>query len=79
MSICGEAIRLANKEKITFEDLEEYPCLSFDQGSHNAFYFAEEVLSTYDYKRIIKANDPRDAFKPDGRTKCLYTLFRDCV
>ena len=48
---------LANKEKITFEDLEEYPCLSFDQGSHNAFYFAEEVLSTYDYKRIIKAND----------------------
>ena len=48
---------LANKEKITFEDLEEYPSLSFDQGSHNAFYFAEEVLSTYDYKRIIKAND----------------------
>ena len=48
---------LANKEKITFEDLEEYPCPSFDQGSHNAFYFAEEVLSTYDYKRIIKAND----------------------
>ena len=48
---------LANKEKITFEDLEEYPCQSFDQGSHNAFYFAEEVLSTYDYKRIIKAND----------------------
>lgn len=48
---------LAKKKKITFEDLEEYPCLSFDQGSHNAFYFAEEVLSTYDYKRIIKAND----------------------
>ena len=48
---------LAKKEKITFEDLEEYPCLSFDQGSHNAFYFAEEVLSTYDYKRIIEAND----------------------
>ena len=48
---------LAKKEKITFEDLEAYPCLSFDQGSHNAFYFAEEVLSTYDYKRIIKAND----------------------
>ena len=27
------------------------------KDSHNAFYFAEEVLSTYDYKRIIKAND----------------------
>lgn len=48
---------LAEKERITFEDLEEYPCLSFDQGNHNALYFSEEVLSTYDYKRIIKAND----------------------
>lgn len=48
---------LAKKKQITMEDLEEYPCLSFDQGNHNAFYFAEEVLSTYDYKRIIKAND----------------------
>ena len=48
---------LASKKLITMEDLEEYPCLSFEQGSNNAFYFAEEVLSTYDYKRIIKAND----------------------
>ena len=48
---------LAKKKRITFEDLEEYPCLSFDQGNHNALYFSEEVLSTYDYKRIIKAND----------------------
>ncbi len=48
---------LAKKSRITMKDLEEYPCLSFEQGSNNAFYFAEEVLSTYDYKRIIKAND----------------------
>ncbi|MCI8326173.1 MAG: LysR family transcriptional regulator [Lachnospiraceae bacterium] len=48
---------LAGEKRITFEDLEEYPCLSFDQGNHNAFYFAEEVLSTHEYKRIIKAND----------------------
>ena len=48
---------LASKEEITLEELEEYPCLSFDQGTNNSFYFAEEVLSTYDYKRLIKAND----------------------
>lgn len=48
---------LAKKKCIQLKDLEEYPCLSFEQGSNNAFYFAEEVLSTYDYKRIIKAND----------------------
>ena len=48
---------LANRKLISLEDLREYPCLSFDQGAHGSFYFAEEVLSTYEYKRIIKAND----------------------
>lgn len=48
---------LAQKEIIDFEDLTEYPCLSFDQGDYNSFYFAEEVYSTYDYKKLIKAND----------------------
>ncbi len=48
---------LASKSSLTLEDLEEYPCLTFDQGENNSFYLAEEVLSTYDYKRSIKASD----------------------
>lgn len=48
---------LAEREEIALEELEEYPCLSIDQGANNSFYFAEEVLSTYEYKRLIKAND----------------------
>lgn len=48
---------LAGKTQIDMEELKEYPCLSFEQGTHNSFYFAEEVLSTYDYKRLIKADD----------------------
>lgn len=48
---------LAGKEKIQFGELREYPCLSFEQGDKNSFYFAEEVLSTLDYKQIIKADD----------------------
>ncbi|MDO4169315.1 MAG: LysR family transcriptional regulator [Lachnospiraceae bacterium] len=48
---------LAWKEEIELEELAEYPCLAFDQGDNNSFYFAEEVLSTYEYKRLIKAND----------------------
>ena len=48
---------LADQAEITMEELKEYPCLSFDQGSNNSFFLAEEVLSTYEYKRIIKAND----------------------
>lgn len=48
---------LAGKEVINFEDLQKYPCLSFEQGDNNSFYFAEEVLSTYEYRQIIKADD----------------------
>lgn len=48
---------LAKKELIEFEDLKDYPCLSFEQGDENSFYFAEEVFSTYDYKQIIKTDD----------------------
>lgn len=48
---------LAKKSIIDFEELQQYPCLSFEQGDNNSFYFAEEVLSTYDYRQIIKAND----------------------
>lgn len=48
---------LANRKSVTMEDLDPYPNLSFDQGDNNSFYFSEEVLSTYDHKRIIKVND----------------------
>jgi DNA-binding transcriptional LysR family regulator len=48
---------LARKTLLTMEDLQDYPCLSFDQGERNSFYFSEEVLSTYDYKQIIKCDD----------------------
>ena len=48
---------LAERKEIALEELDEYPCLGFAQGEHNSFYFAEEVLSTYQYKRFIRAND----------------------
>ena len=48
---------LADRSLLTMEDLEEFPCVSFEQGKNNSFYLAEEVLSTYQYKRLIKTND----------------------
>ena len=48
---------LSDRKEIALEELEEYPCLGFAQGEHNSFYFSEEVLSTYQYKRFIRAND----------------------
>lgn len=48
---------LAKKKSIRFDDLKDYPCLSFEQGAAGSFYFAEEILSTSEYPRTIKAND----------------------
>lgn len=48
---------LAGRKQIDLEELMEFPCLSFAQGAHNSFYFAEEVLSTQPYKKLIKASD----------------------
>ena len=48
---------LASQKSISFEQLDEFPCLSFEQGDNSSFYLAEEILSTNDYQRIIKAND----------------------
>lgn len=48
---------LAGKELITMEDLKDYPCLAFDQGDSNSFYFSEEPFSTFEYKQLIHAND----------------------
>ena len=44
---------LAGRKEIAIEELDEYPCLSFEQGNNNSFYFAEEILSTNEYSRVI--------------------------
>ncbi len=48
---------LAKNKSIRFEELRDYPCLSFEQRDASSFYFAEEILSTSEYPRTIKAND----------------------
>ena len=48
---------LARKKKIMLEELERYPCVTFDQGINNSFYFAEEILSTRQIEKHIKVTD----------------------
>ncbi len=47
---------LANRDSIGLEDLEPYPCLSFEQGEDYHF-LAEEILSENVYPRTIKVTD----------------------
>ena len=48
---------LAKQKTISFSQLADYPCLSFEQGDNGSFYYAEEILSEKEYPQIIKAND----------------------
>ncbi len=58
----GKNSPLAGKENITLDDLKPYPRLSYEQGSHNSFYFAEEILSTADSDRDIVVCDRATLF-----------------
>ncbi|MGM9665780.1 MAG: LysR family transcriptional regulator [Eubacteriales bacterium] len=48
---------LSTLKSIRFDQLTDYPCLSFEQGGSGSFYFAEEIFSTNEYHRTIKTND----------------------
>ena len=48
---------LASNAFITFDELKNYPCLSFDQGPDASAYLAEEILTELDYPRMIHATD----------------------
>jgi DNA-binding transcriptional LysR family regulator len=48
---------LSDNESINLDELDDYPCLSFEQGEYNSFYFSEEILSTRSVKKSIKVSD----------------------
>ena len=48
---------LSDKRSIDLNDLNDYPCLSFEQGEYNSFYFSEEILSTRIVKKSIMVSD----------------------
>ena len=58
----GKDNPLANKNKVSLEDLKEYPRLSYEQGEHNSFYFSEEILSTLESQKEIKVCDRATLF-----------------
>jgi DNA-binding transcriptional LysR family regulator len=53
---------LARRRRVSLGDLEEYPCLSFDQGEYNSFHFSEEIQSTLVHKRSVKVSDRATLF-----------------
>ena len=48
---------LAGRSAVTLEDLKSLPCLTYEQGEQNAFYYSEEILSTLNHEKSIKVTD----------------------
>lgn len=48
---------LADREYVTFDDLQSYPCLIFEQGDSDPYFYAEELLPLHNYNRIVKTHD----------------------
>ncbi len=77
----GKDNPLAKKRRITLEDLKPYPRLSYEQGSHNSFYFSEEILSTLDCDKELIVRDRATLFNflvgMQGYTICSGVINED--
>ena len=48
---------LAGRASVTMADLVNLPCLTYEQGEQNAFYYSEEILSTLNHDKSVKVTD----------------------
>lgn len=53
---------LSGQSKVSLEDLENYPYLSFEQGEYNSFYYSEEILSTLSRRKNLRVSDRATLF-----------------
>ena len=58
----GKDNPLVKKKILSLDDLNPYPRLSYEQGSHNSFYFSEEILSTVDCDKELVVCDRATLF-----------------
>ena len=49
--------KFAKRKEISIEELQDYPCVSFDQSDDSNFYLNEEAMADYDFKKMIKSDD----------------------
>lgn len=48
---------LAKKDTLELSDLEPFPCITFDQGEENSFYYSEELFSERILTKHIQVTD----------------------
>ncbi len=72
---------LASRDRVSVGDLENWPCLAFDQGEFNSFHYSEEILSTLSHRKSVRVSDRATLFNLliglDGYTISTGVLTRD--
>ena len=53
---------MAGAPRVTLADLDDYPYLCYEQGTHNSLYFSEELLSTESHRKTITVTDRATLF-----------------
>lgn len=48
---------LAKRKSISFDDLVDYPSMSFDQGENGSLFLAEEIMVEKEFPRTIQVSD----------------------
>lgn len=48
---------MSGRRKISLSELQDYPCIVFDQSDDTNFYLTEEAMADYDFKKLIKSDD----------------------
>ena len=65
----GEHHPLAKAKILTLDDLEDYPRYSFEQGTENSFYYAEEPFNQIPHKKEIRFSDEHVLIFIDDQTR----------
>lgn len=47
----------AGRDRISIDEMSDYPCVSFDQSSDDNFYLTEEAMADYSFDKMIKSDD----------------------
>lgn len=47
----------AGKKEISIDEMQDYPCVSFDQSDDSNFYLTEEAMADYAFQKMIKSDD----------------------
>ena len=48
---------LADREEVSIDEMQVYPCISFDQGEEGYFYLTEESMADHSFDKMIKSDD----------------------